>query len=261
MQLRCIFIALTVPLVSGCAPSIEFEVQALPGISGYAGSGTRSVEALPGGLLRCFNAADSGDMPAATVEYTIEVVDEVSAVHARVTLSPAFVDNSYGETAIGWEHPRRGHSFSDLYKSDQAELIFTSSKGEEVLRFKQDYLSEAKSAPSGFASLGIGGDGELITGIPSWIVATSTSMDRNLNERGYASYAVDSPPTDADYTPSSEAPDWDYRVVYEAWVDKVAFSSAGFGSVNLESVHASPSKLGSDTLEVFPAPCPSTWIR
>ena len=61
------------------------------------------------------------------------------------------------------------------------------------------------------------------------IVDFNTSISRNFNERGYGTYTVDSPATDADYTPNAAAPDWDFRVVYEAWIDVDAFGASGFG--------------------------------
>jgi hypothetical protein len=243
-------------LLAGCGPTIEFELNPVPGTPGFAGS--NAVQGLPGGLLVCFYAADTGDMPAATMEYALEVRDGGDVIHTRLTFSPEFVDNTYGQNVIGWEGHKQGHQFEDLYRSDHAELLFRDEHRTEVLRFKQDYLSEA---PTGYANLGLGGDGELITGSASWLKATATSIDRNLNERGYTSYTVDSPPTNASFAASAEAPDWDYRVVYEAWVDKAAFGSVGFGEVRVESVHASPSKLPTDTLDVYPKECPASWVK
>jgi hypothetical protein len=67
---------------------------------------------------------------------------------------------------------------------------------------------------------------------------------------------VDSPATDANYTPNPQAPAWDFRVVYEAWIDVAAFGAAGFGGATIEYVHASPAKGGEDTLHVKPGDCP-----
>ncbi|HWO07861.1 MAG TPA: hypothetical protein VNN80_00235, partial [Polyangiaceae bacterium] len=57
-------------------------------------------------------------------------------------------------------------------------------------------------------------------------------------------------------TPNPDALDWDYRVSYEVWVAADAFGEAGFGSALIELVHASPSKLDGDSVDVRPAPCP-----
>jgi hypothetical protein len=47
--------------------------------------------------------------------------------------------------------------------------------------------------------------------------------------------------------------------VYELWVDAEAFGDSGFGEASIESVHASPSKLGENTVPVTPEPCPPEW--
>jgi hypothetical protein len=150
-----------------------------------------------------------------------------------------------------------GHTFKDLVGSDHAEIILTDANDAEVMRFKLDYLSVDAGRPSGYGSLGVtGGEGKVLLGNPAHVVRWDTSEAINLNERGYASYVVDSPATDADYTPNSATPEWDYRVVYEAWIDIDAFGAAGFGGANIEYVHASPAKSSSNTLEVEPGDCP-----
>jgi hypothetical protein len=223
-----------------------------PGAGGGAGG-------LAGGTMVCFYPADgSGDAPAATMEWALEADAAGSAVHARLTLSPYFVDNTYGANSIGWGH--RGHTFGDLYRSDHAEFLFSDGGGTLVLDFKVDYITEDATSPSGWSSLGIaGGDGAVLTGDPALVLDTMTSLDRNFNERGYAGYTVDSPATDEGFSPNPAAPAWDYRVVYEAWVDSAAFGGAGFGSVLIDHVHASPSKDGTDTVQVVAGDCPDNW--
>jgi hypothetical protein len=152
---------------------------------------------------------------------------------------------------------RGGHTFDDLVGSDHAELQLLDASGGVALQFKLDYLSASEAAKSGFASLGVsGGEGKLIVGDEAMILASTTSMDRNLVACGLSSFLEDSPATDASYTPNAAAPEWDYRVSYEVWVAADAFGSAGFGSALIELVHASPSKLESDSVDVKPAPCP-----
>ena len=99
------------------------------------------------------------------------------------------------------------------------------------------------------------------------MLATSTSLDRNLNGCGYCKSAacassgdctIDSPTTDSMYTPNPLTPNWDYRVVYEAWIDLNAFGSAGFGQAYITYTHSSPGKKV-DTINVVPTPCPPTW--
>jgi hypothetical protein len=95
----------------------------------------------------------------------------------------------------------------------------------------------------------------MIVGESDWILGATSSLDRNLNGCGLGEYTTDSPVTDEDYTPNAAAPAWDFRVVYEAWVANVALGGAALGDVNIEYVHASPSKTV-DTLTVIPGPCP-----
>jgi hypothetical protein len=290
----------------------------------------------------CFFGADSPDVPAAAIEQVVEVVGTAEWVHIRLTLNPDFVDNTYGDTAIGWDkddagdptappggappgpagapgadappppadapppgaeappppadappgaeappppadaapgaeapppdpagarpprgeaRPRPGkggHTFQDLLGSDHAELQLLDGSGAAAMHFKLDYISESAEAASGYASLGVsGGEGRLIVGEPEWVLATATSIERNLNACGLGAFTESSPATDAAYTPNTAATDWDYRVAYEVWVASDAFGSAGFGSALIENVHASPSKLQGNTVDVTPAPCPS----
>ena len=130
------------------------------------------------------------------------------------------------------------------------------------MRFRIDYLSASGAVASGFASLGVsGGEGQLISGDPAHVLASTTSLDRNLNACGLGSFTEDSPETDALYTPNPGASDWDYRVSYEIWIATAAFGTSGFGSALIDNVHASPSKAPGDTVTVLPAPCPADPTR
>jgi hypothetical protein len=152
---------------------------------------------------------------------------------------------------------KAGHTWKDLVGSDHAELAATDSKGNKIIQFKLDYISAAADIASGYRTLGVtGGDGKMIFGDPGDVVQYVTSIDRNLNERGYAAYTVDSPATDANYTANAATPNWDYRVVYEVWIDIDAFGDNGFGGASIEFVHASPSKAADNTLTVEHGPCP-----
>jgi len=226
---------------------------------GYPGAGTGDATGgMPGAHEQCYYASGATpgtSTPAATFEYVLETFSGAQALHTRLTFNPAFVDNSYGKGSVGWGS--HVHQFKELVGSDHAELSFSDQTGTETLHFKLDYISQTATAPSGYASLGVtGGEGRMIVGSASSILKASSSLDRNLNERGYASYVVDSPATDASYTPPSSTPAWDYRVVYEAWIANAAFGSSGFGSVKLTYVHASPSKAAVNTLTVTEGPCP-----
>ncbi len=295
----------------------------------------------------CFFGQDEAETPAAAIEQVVEIVGNEEWVHIRLTLNPDFVDNSYGENAIGWEsraggpgpagrepkppkEPRAGdgeprpprggaeapaagaepppppeppsgdaeppaagaepppppeppsgdlerpapppprepmarpepagkagHTFRDLVGSDHAEMVLLDAAGSPVLHFRLDYLSAAAEQASGFASLGVaGGEGRMELGLEPSILASTTSLDRNLNACGLTGFTESSPATDLDYTPNPDASAWDFRVSYDLWVATEAFGDAGFGSALIENVHASPSKAGRNTIEVEPAPCP-----
>lgn len=251
----------------------------------------------------CFYDPGTPEVPAAAIEQVVEVVDNAEWVHIRLTLNPDFVDNTYGENAIGWgddaaadpgaappptpdanapagpddadvaappnppaPRPERearpkpgkqGHTFRDLVGSDHAEMQLLDADGVVAAQFRIDYISESDSAASGFASLGVsGGEGKMLVGEPEWVLAATTSLDRNLNACELGSFTESSPLSDELYTPDPGASDWDYRVAYEIWVSTEAFGASGFGSALIENVHASPSKLASNTVDVQPAPCP-----
>ena len=59
---------------------------------------------------------------------------------------------------------------------------------------------------------------------------------------------VNSPATDELYTPNPTYPDWIYDVIYEVKIAKAAFGPAGFGSIEMPYIHASPSKAGTNTI-------------
>ncbi|MDA6125946.1 hypothetical protein OSK00_26470, partial [Escherichia coli] len=78
------------------------------------------------------------------------------------------------------------------------EIQLRDDAGNVSLHFKLDYISQSERAPSGYASLGVsGGEGKLLEGDPSWILAATTSLDRNLNGCGLSEFTESSPETDA----------------------------------------------------------------
>jgi hypothetical protein len=264
------------PLTPGCGPSTADQC----GGTCEASGGDDTTVIRPPAVL-CFAGAEdpTPDNPTAIIEQVIETIDGVSMVHLRIVFDPSFVDNTYGVNAVGWggdettepmmpgmedgpKPPKKkggGHTWNDLVGSDHVELLLTDGNGNTVMDFKIDYVSEDPSSPCGYGSLGIdGGEGKVIVGDGSAVLDVATSIDRNLNGCGYCEI-VDSPATDANYTPNPDAPNWDYRVVYEVWIALEAFGSAGFGQAYIENVHASPSKLATNTVEVFASPCPETW--
>lgn len=227
-----------------------------PGFPGAPATAT----GLRSGTMDCYyDVANPGGPPVATVETAIESIEtEIvgEAVHVRVTLSPSFCDNTYGVNSIGWSG-KKGHTFEHLVKSDRINIDLSDAQGNPVLQPTLDYLS---SDDGGYRSLGVwDGEGEMRKGDIVSVLEASSSMDRNLNERGYTDYLVDSPATDENYTPNPLAPNWDYRMIYEVWVALDAFGSNGFGEATVDYVHCSPAKGGENTVVVEPDPCPPDW--
>lgn len=272
------------PLMPGCTPASAKECPSATGTCATsAGAGAKSVST---GYI-CYYATSSstsgGGMmpgmgmtattttttttvtttPEATVEYIHETAGGQEYYHFRITFDPTFVDNTYGENAVGWG--TRGHTFNDLVGSDHAQLsLFDGSKA-MISEFNLDYISQDSSAACGYSCLGVsGGEGGMLLGDSKYILAATSSLDRDLNGCGYCKNAacngdctVDSPATDQSYTPNTLTPSWDYRVVYEVWVSAAAFGSNGFGGASITFVHASPSKASSNTVTVEPKPCGS----
>ena len=126
------------------------------------------------------------------------------------------------------------------------------------MHFALDYIDENEDAPCGYSSAGVSdGDGEMIVGDEAHVLAASSSLDRNLNGCGYC-LTETSPCPGPDYTPTAAEPNWDYRMVYEVWVSTEAFDASGFCDVDIDYVHASPSKAEDNTIEVDPDDCPDT---
>lgn len=254
------------PLTAGCGPDTAAECTGTCEQSG----GDPNVQIIRPPATLCFTGEGdpTPEDPGVVIEQSIETLNGVSYVHLRVTFDPAFVDNTYGTGSVGW-NPRRPHTFvSDLTKSDHTELLLTDATGATVTNFKIDYVSPDSTKSCGFGTLGVtGGDGLVISGDPSKILAISTSAERNLNGCGYCQNAacdggdctVNSPATDENFTANPGTPNWDYRVSYEVWIDASAFGGAGFGQAYMTYVHASPSKAGSDTIYVTPSECPKSW--
>ena len=256
------------PLTTGCGP----DTAALCTGECEQMGGDPGVTVIRPPATLCFEGPEdpTPETPSAVIEQVIEEKDGVAYVHIRITFDPTFTDNTYGEGACcGWGQ-NRGHTFvSDLTKSDHTELRLTNGDTETVMEFKVDLVSpEAEGTCKGFDSLGVnGGDGSMITGDPAHILAVATSSSRNINGCGYCDNAacapsgdctVDSPATDDMFTANPETPNWDYRIVYEAWIALDAFGDSGFGQAYITYTHSSPGK-GVDTINVGGTPCPPEW--
>ncbi len=103
----------------------------------------------------CYYTNTNPTTPMAFVERVVEIAASEELVHVRLTLNPAFVDNTYGETAIGWgggEEPagpqpggpqpggpkpgdgpkpkgHGGHTFKDLVGSDKRPVPADGREG------------------------------------------------------------------------------------------------------------------------------------
>jgi hypothetical protein len=252
------------PLAPGCTPASAHECPSASGTC--ATSATAKPTGTTSGSI-CFygpittTTTTTTSTPAATIEYLSETAGGQSYYRFRITFDPAFVDNTYGANAIGWG--TKGHTFKDLVGSDHAELSLFDGGSALVSMFDLDYITANSASACGYGALGVrGGEGKMLTGDATYILAATTSLDRDLNGCGYCRSAacggdctVDSPATDAAYTPNPSAPAWDYRVIYEVWVDAAVFAGKGFGGASITFVHASPSKASSNTVSVTPRPC------
>ena len=254
------------PLAPGCTPASAHEC---PSASGKcATSSTSNPTGTTGGSI-CFygpitTTTTTTTTPAplaATIEYLHETAGGQEYYRFRIIFDPTFVDNTYGVNAIGWG--TKGHTFKDLVGSDHAELSLFDGTPTLVSMFDLDYITADTSAACAYGALGVsGGEGKVLVGDAKYILASTTSLDRDLNGCGYCKNAacggdctVDSPATDAMYTPNAAAPNWDFRVIYEVWVDAAVFASKGLGGASITFVHASPSKASSNTVSVTPRPC------
>ncbi|MBK9138510.1 MAG: hypothetical protein IPM17_07080 [Verrucomicrobia bacterium] len=156
------------------------------------------------------------------------------------------VDNTYGNTAVGWPN---GHKFSDLVGSDKAQFrFFRNGSSSAVLDITLDYISASSSFPSGFGTLGVsGGDGRVNSGNGTWVKSVNTTLSRTLNQPGNTAFTVNSP--------AEPNANWEYVNGYEMVIAAAAFGTSGFASVTVVEVHNSPPKIGSNA--VVPTSCGS----
>lgn len=199
----------------------------------------------------CFTG--NNDVSAET-KWSIEYASDPAQnkVKIRTTFSKNFVDNTYGTNSIGWPG---GHTFSELVGSDHLLISLFDGANAKKMELKLDYITASTAAPSGYKCLGVtGGEGDVILGNVDDVLNVVTSLDKNFNEYGYV-LTSNSPATDVDYTPNPTYPNWIYEVWYEVEVKLSAFGAAGFGSVGIAGIHASPSKTGNNTEYVTPGSC------
>jgi len=247
------------PAESEPPPSGQGNTGAPPMPPAYPGEGPAP---MPGARVQCY--CDPGpknptpQLPSAIAELLVETLPGGEALHARLTLNPAYADNTYGANAVGWT---RGHEFKDLVGSDATALGFHDEAGNPVLVFHLDYLGTDKMSATPHSLGATGGDGRMVSGDPTAILRYSTSMSLNLNERGYGAFTTDSPRTDANLTPDPAAPNWDFRVIYEAWVKTSIFGTGKLGFLNVPYLHVSPSKIGVNQTPLQPCGCPPSVVN
>jgi hypothetical protein len=243
------------PLGVGCGPETAADCYPVGGACrGAEASDYQFVAA----YQQCFYGPDP-TLPAASAEYITESYAGQEYVHIRVTFDPAFVDNVYGDCSVetGWDE-NKPHTFRDLRGSDHVEMLLYECDNDLAMHFALDYIHDDDDAPCGYRSAGVsGGDGEMMVGDEAYVLAASSSLDRNLNGCGYCQTET-SPCPGPDYTPTATEPNWDYRMVYEVWISTEAFDSSGFCDVDIDYVHASPSKADDNTITVEPDDCPDT---
>jgi len=216
----------------------------------------------PGASQEICYVSDNPAYPGQGPQYfytQIHVTDLGSSLQVQLVLDKEFVDNTYGaNTSEYWKNGQlKQHTFQDLWKSDRAQFLFYAvGNSSPVMDISVDYLDVDGGAPSGYASQGVtGGDGSVNVGSAAWVLSSSTSLDYNLNSAAYPNMTVDSPVTGANYTPNASYPNWIFDVIYTVVVDKAAFGSAGYDYVTIPYIHASPSRVGQNTVSVQPGPC------
>jgi len=68
--------------------------------------------------------------------------DQTHDVFLSLVLPTSYVDNSYGDNAVGWVHPPH-HRFKDLLNSDVVRIRFDKG-GHAAMDFTLDYLAELR---------------------------------------------------------------------------------------------------------------------
>jgi len=215
----------------------------------YTGAAPQAPPPLPGEY--CY-ISSVGKPDVGAFQYWTDNND--GTITIRTVFAKTFVDNTYGVNAIGWPS---GHTFGNLVGSDHVIVALYDNANVKKMEVKLDYITASAGAPSGYDALGVtGGEGSMILGSVSDVVSSTTSLDINFNTFGYV-LTVDSPATDASYTPNPTYPNWIYEVWYEVTIKKAPFGTSGFGYPIITSIHASPSKTGSNTEPVTPSICVS----
>ncbi|HWJ56964.1 MAG TPA: hypothetical protein VNR90_12090, partial [Vicinamibacterales bacterium] len=205
------------PLKPGCTPASAHECPSASGSCATSAtsnpSGTTTGSVCFWGPITTTTTTTTTPAPlAATIEYLHETAGGQEYYRFRIIFDPSFVDNTYGVNAIGWG--TKGHTFKDLVGSDHAELSLFDGTPTLVSQFDIDYITANSTSACLYGALGVsGGEGKMLLGDSKYVLASTTSLDRDLNGCGYCKNAacggdctVDSPATDSSYTPNASAP-------------------------------------------------------
>lgn len=195
--------------------------------------------------------------------------EDAGGQYLYIAAPKSFVDNSYGDNAIGW--PGDNHTFKHLKGSDA--LTFTADTNYGEMSIKVDYIGETSKNSDVYRSGGIGknntpgndvtrnNDGAFLSGsqqAENSIVEIVTSLEYNLNQYQNNNLGLDvtsdSPDADANYeNVQAGFEDWIYEVGYEIAFAPGTFDSNYWLSADVNDinsllsdfhVHASPSKSG-----------------
>ncbi|MDK1118580.1 MAG: pilus assembly protein [Anaerolineae bacterium] len=195
--------------------------------------------------------------------------NEDGSVTVLATFSTTFNDNTYNyNDAPNHKHTSWGaktHTFNKLEHSDHLRFDMKDANGITFFDAKVDYLYEDETTdPFTYYTGGVTkGDSKIYSGNDGMVKDVKTSLDENLklpdcnqailllnSPKIYDNYVQD--PNDPTY-----CPDWDFSVWFEITIDASAIPDEGFGYPSIASIHASPAKTSSSTLEVQPGADPS----
>ena len=196
------------------------------------------------GQCQCVEACPSED-PDTGADIQVSIDDAGEEATIRVTMWDTFLDNAYGSSAGDFGWPGGNHKFRHVYGSDNLHMQLTDGNGDVQLEFEIDLLAEDGSG--GFVTAGVDSgprrsDGSMITGAITEVLRVETSPSYNYVTVGWTDESRSPTQSELDTTWSDYLMDtW-----YEVTVDLNAFGSAGFGDVLITSLHASPSKTGTN---------------
>ncbi len=169
-------------------------------------------------------------------------------------------DTSYGSTSMAapFYWPGKGRKFDQIVGSDHIGLTITSTTGDVLIDALVDNLAkyEMKDGSVEYHSTGVTngspypsdvykvrqGDGQMLVGDASSVLASKTSLDYNYNVVGYTN-TTNSP------TPGSVSGYID-QMIYEILIDGDALTDENgnfiFGGAAMTLAHLSPEKIGLD---------------